>query len=469
MLPSLALFTPVSPQKTGLADHMETLLPHLAPHFRISIVTSGEYRPERRTLALCASLGIACMPVAEFMQAPQRYDMLVYQLGNDAQAHGYMYEALHKYPGVVLLHDLTLYHGILHDSLRRGRADEFVDEMQYAYGHQGRLMAEAILQGQKEAGDQHPLVERVLDDALALVGFNSFVSEWVARMSPGLMCTWIPLHMACPMGFPRHFDAQRFRRSLGLEHIPLVATVGLYNPNNRIELVLRAFKMLLNDCPDAVYLLVGQPPNRGQLEEEITTLGLDGHVRFTGWVSSVEFEQYLRIPDVAVQLRYPHAGGTSYNPIRLAAHGVPTIISRIPPMQDIPEQVMIAIEPGAPDEAEQVYESMRELLTDDGRREAMSARGRAFVEANHTPEIAAQRLVAFVHQALARRSALEARRERRYCPRALELGVQGLLVQQAGAALSGLGLRSSSAGWLAAIAEDIVAFSAPLDAAEAHL
>ncbi len=464
MLPTVALFAPLSPQRTGLAEHIETLLPHIASHLQLTIVTSGEYRVARSTLAVCNRLGIACIPYSEF--APERFDLTVYQLGNDAQAHGYMYRALHEHPGIVLLHDLTLYHGILHDCLRRSAPGEFVGEMQYAYGFQGRLQAEAILQGHKDAASQFPLVERVLDDALALVGFNSFITEWVSQVSPGLPCTWIPLHTACPLHFPSRFDPSRFRASLGLEGVPLVATVGLYNPNNRIEIVLRAFRMLLQDCPDAVYLLVGQPPNRGQLVEEIASLGLEERVRFTGWVSAIDFEQYIRIPDVAVQLRYPHAGGTSYNPIRLAAAGVPTIISRIPPMRDIPEDVMLAVEPGAPDEADQVYAALRRLITDRAHREAVGARGRAFVEANHTPEIAGQRLTAFIHQVLAERPALEAQRERRYCPRTLALGLQGRLVQEAGAAMVGMGLRGPASGWLASIAQEIVAVAEPTDVGE---
>lgn len=461
MRPTLALFTPLSPQKTGLAEHMETLLPHIAPHFGIRVILSDGYRPSRHALALCADLGIAHQSYAQFQSDPGEYDLAVYQLGNDAQANGYMYEAVHRYPGIVLLHDLTLYHGILHSSLMRGRPDEFVAEMRYALGYRGQRLAEDILQGRAEEKPECLLVERVLDDALALVGFNSYVVESVERLSPGLKSTWVPLHTACPADFPRRFDAQRFRRSLGLADGPLVATVGLYNPNNRIQVVLRAFKRLLDDCPDATYLLVGQPPNRAELEQEIGALGLAERVRFTGWVSSVEFEQYLRIADVAVQLRYPHAGGTSYNPIRLAAAGVPAIISRIPPMRDIPTEIMPAIEPESHDEVEQVYVALRRLLTDAPLREAMGSRAKAYAETHHTPEIAAQRLVSFLHECLAEQDVLQAERERRYCPRAMALGVQGMLVQQAGAALAGLGLSEPTPEWLASIAQEIVAFSEP--------
>jgi glycosyltransferase involved in cell wall biosynthesis len=460
MLPTLVLFTPLSPQRTGLTEHIETLLPHLAPHFGIRVVTCDSYRPSRRVLAACTSLGVTQQSYAEFRRDPGQYDIIVYQLGNDAHANGYMYEALHQYPGIVLLHDLTLYHGILHSSLMRGRPSDFVAEMHYALGYQGRRLAENTLQGRAEETAECLLAERVLDDALALVGFNSYVVESATRLSPGLKATWVPLHTACPAGFPQRFDPVRFRRSLGLEHTPLVATVGLYNPNNRIGLVLQAFKRLLDDCPDAVYLLVGQPPNQAALEQEIVALGLEGKVRFTGWVSAIEFEQYLRIPDVAVQLRYPHAGGTSYNPIRLAAAGVPTIISRIPPMRDIPEEVMPAIEAEAPDEVEQVHSALRRLLTDPSAREELGKRAQEYAQAHHAPEIAARGMVSFLRDCLAERDALLAQQEKRYCPRAMALGLQGLLVQHTGAALTGLGLAETTPEWLGGIAQEIVAFSA---------
>jgi glycosyltransferase involved in cell wall biosynthesis len=455
VLPSLALFAPLPPEKTGIAEYTEALLPHIANAYRVTVITSGRYRPARRTLD-------TCRPYSGFETGRTHYDMLAYQLGN-SQAHDYMFGALHRYPGVVLLHDLVLYHGILYDCLNRNRASEFSEEMQYSYGYQGRAAAERILAGRKDESAQYPLIERVLDDALAAVVFNSYMVERISETNPGVECTWIPLHTVSPPGFPEDFDARAFRASLGLEHVPLVATVGLFNPYNRLDIALRAFRRLVDNCADAVYLMVGEPPDKQLLTDQISALGLDANVRLTGWVSTEDFEKYVRIPDVAIQLRYPHAGSTCYNPIRLAAWGVPTIISRIGPMQDIPEDVMVAIEPDSADEVDTVYGALHELLTDDQKRTSMGTRARAFITDNNTAQIGARRLTGFLEQIGSRQNELEERRSRRYCPRAAALGTQGVLVQQLGSALGGLGVTGTTTGWGNSLAESIVTLSEPRD------
>ena len=38
-----------------------------------------------------------------------QYDAVVYQMGN-SPAHAYIYEALLKYPGVVVMHEFILHH-----------------------------------------------------------------------------------------------------------------------------------------------------------------------------------------------------------------------------------------------------------------------------------------------------------------------------------------------------------------------
>ncbi len=460
MIPSLALFTPLPPEKTGIAEYTEALLPYIAQAFRITVVTSGSYLPARRTRHLCKSLQVQCKTYEQFQSEQFSYDLVAYQLGN-SQAHDYMFDALHRYPGLVLLHDLVLYHGILYDCLHRQSADEFADEMHYAYGREGRISAQSVLRGGKDSSDAYPLIERVLDDALAVVVFNSYMEERVSQLSPEVMCTWIPLHTSCPPGFPRRFDPQSFRASLGLANVPVVATLGLFNPHNRLQTALLAFKRLLDDCPEAVYLMVGEPPDRQQLSELVASLGLEARVRFTGWVSSQDFERYVRIPDVAIQLRYPHAGSTCYNPIRLAAWGVPTIISRIEPMRDIPGDVMVAIDPTAKDEIEQVYTALRSLLLDKPEWARMSARATSFAESTHSPRSAAGRLVDFAYEVISKQAILHNQRMQRYCQRSASLGLQSLLAEQAKQALSDLGCVASEGGWIRDIAEDIVAFTEP--------
>lgn len=44
-LTRLAMFSPLSPVQTAIADYTEGLLPHLARHFDITVIIAGNYNP----------------------------------------------------------------------------------------------------------------------------------------------------------------------------------------------------------------------------------------------------------------------------------------------------------------------------------------------------------------------------------------------------------------------------------------
>ncbi len=459
----LALFTPLSPRRTGLAEHIEGLLPYLARELDITAVTDGSYRPSHSLFH--GRDALRHISYAAFQAQADAFDLVAYQLGNEGRTHAYMYEALHRYPGVVLLHDLTLHHGMLGATLGRGDTQAYIDELRYAHGLEGERRGYGVMdEGEETAIEQYPLVERVLDSSLAVVGFNSYICRTVQSIRPGLPTAYIPLQVGPPDGFPTDFDRRAFRRELGLAERPVIATLGLYNPNNRLHIALEAFRQLLGQHPAAIYLLVGAPPGKGALEAHIQTLGLGQHVRFTGWVSAIEFQQYLTVPDVAVQLRYPHAGGTCYNPLRLLAEGVPTIISAIEPMADVPDDAVVRVPPDTPSEGEELFRAMDALLNDRARAVRLAERGRAWATQELDPAAVSARLAAFIRQVAAAQPGLQERLRRIWAPRAARLGTEGLLARAAAGALAGLGLTGEAPEALRTIAQVITDLSGGPDA-----
>ena len=65
-------------------------------------------------------------------------DLDLYHLGN-SPAHAFVYRAARARPGVAVLHDWSLHHLVLHETVERGDVAGYLREMRRAYGETGDL------------------------------------------------------------------------------------------------------------------------------------------------------------------------------------------------------------------------------------------------------------------------------------------------------------------------------------------
>ena len=441
----IALFTPVSPVRSALVDHIEGLLPVLAQTLDITVVTSGDYHPTWPILQSRKASSIPWISYADFMPSSDEFDLIIYQLGDEAHIHGYMFDALRRYPGLIFLHDLVLHHAIVELTLNRGDPDAYLAEMRYSYGDEGEQLARRVMAGEgEEIFTRYPLVERVLDSSLGVVGYNGYMCNKIRELRPDMPVRYIPYHSYLPPGITSEFDSLSFRLHLGLEGRPVVASFGLFNSQKRMDVALRAFRRLLKRHPDAMYLLIGAPINNSDLMGRIGALGLTDRVRLTGWLAPLEFIKHMFVADIAVQLRYPHVGGTPYTPLRLLGLGVPTIISDIEPLAEIPDDVVVRVSPNDADEETMVFAAMDYLLTHKDVARALSENAKRYIARKHNIVTIAEQHVAFIQEVAAERQVLQDRvqTQRRFVMISC-VSCDGL-TNAAGAALAELGVMASN-------------------------
>ena len=102
----VAYYSPLSPERSGIADYSALLLPALERRIEVSIARRGGRRP------------------------PRGADLALYHVGNDPEHHWWIVEALRKRPGVVVLHDFVLHHLIAGMTLGRRHSSGYLDAMQ---------------------------------------------------------------------------------------------------------------------------------------------------------------------------------------------------------------------------------------------------------------------------------------------------------------------------------------------------
>ncbi|MBN1551434.1 glycosyl transferase group 1, partial [bacterium] len=97
----IAIFSPVSPIRSGISDYTEKLLDLLKQHYAIDLFVDG-YQPNLRIVN--QEIAIFNRRDFEWRQRLNDYYSIIYQLGNHV-SNTYMYPVLFRHPGIVVLHD----------------------------------------------------------------------------------------------------------------------------------------------------------------------------------------------------------------------------------------------------------------------------------------------------------------------------------------------------------------------------
>ncbi len=384
----IAFFSPLNPIQSGISDYSEELLAAMwqariggsAPD--IDLFIDKGYKPSNPDLPAHFDI----LQGREFDRLASRYHSVIYQMGN-SPAHAYIYEALLKHPGVVVMHEFVLHHLRIWMALNDGRRREYVALMEVSYGEEGREAARRVLLGQfPEALFKYPLSDEAIGAARGVIVHSHYMERLVREVRPDVPVGVVPMGVPLPTLIPK----EEARAYLGLDPgLFLVTSVGHLNPYKRVSATLRAFKALLMEVPNSLYLLVGSRSTNYDPSQQVEMLELSHRVKTTGYVSSGDLPYYLAASDVCLNLRWPTAGETSASLLRIMGAGVPVLVSRTGSFEELPDDAAGKIDIGEIEE-ELLLEYLLLLARRPDVREAMSRAARRYVAEHHTLEGAAR-------------------------------------------------------------------------------
>lgn len=162
-----------------------------------------------------------------------------------------------------------------------------------------------------------------------------------------------------------------------LAHPAIVTVAGMYRRKG-IQDLLRAFARLTGRFPDAMLYLVGDGPDRAEMEALAQELGVAARTRFTGFVANPR--AHLAESDVFVLASHREPGGLVLCEAREAGCAiVATHVDGNPEMLDDGEAGLL-VPPANP---EALANAIELLLTDRAARAALVARARHGIGSFH--------------------------------------------------------------------------------------
>ncbi|MFD9888596.1 glycosyltransferase family 4 protein [Amycolatopsis sp. NPDC059027] len=386
-----AMWTPLPPQRSGIADYSFELLEALSGRIEIAAVDDDDNAETPAGIPLLAP------------DSSEVDDALnIYHMGNHAGIHAKIYRRALEVPGVVVLHDPSLLD--FHSGLFGGTStDAFREEVRYAHGPiWGHPTDPALL-------DCWPAIEV---DGVRTIDYGTLTLERrLATASKGVLVhdphtaeflrgryPQMPVHVV-PSGAPIRDDSgraeTRARHGWHDEHVVFGVFGGLVGIK-RVTVAVLVFAELRRRWPNARLVIAGHPGQPGLLDDirrTIAELGVSDSVHFVLSPEKTEFEELISATDAVVNLRWPTAGETSATMMRAFGAGRPVITSDLPQHRHFDEAFCWTIPTDAAPEAQELYNALERAVCWPDELRAAGAKAREYMRRHASLPVAAQSYV----------------------------------------------------------------------------
>lgn len=386
--PRIAMFTPLPPARSGIADYSADFLGVLRNHATVEVFVDDD-------IAGSPDLDedVRVFHHAEFPLRATTFDAVVYQLGN-SPFHHYMAPYIARYPGVAVLHDAYVGH-LSHDPANPA---PFVRQVVRDHGGDARKVLDG--DGPLERGAR-ALIERLTCVAphvyrsLGVIVHSAFARDLLAAstrpvISPPIAV--VPQYRA-RIAAERRVGRRVARERLGLPETPLI--VGAFGhvagTKGVLELIEAFDRSRVEQSRTAILLFVGELEGGATAatpfaQEVLRAIEGRADIVITGFVDQTAYDLYLQAVDLAVQLRTLTRGETSRALLDLLWSGTPILYNRLGASSEIPEEVAVALDSYDPDV---VAAGIDRLAADPDLRDAYGRIGIAYMEDTRDGDVVA--------------------------------------------------------------------------------
>ena len=391
----LAYFSPLGPQRSGISDYSEELLPHLAEGAEITLFVDG-FHPVNRELT-------SRFEVCDYrrqrssLRGLDKFDAVVYHMGNDHRYHAGILDAMQKRSGVVVFHDFALQEFFLGLARERGDLRLYLDEVEFCHGQAARkAAAETLTRGAQPSmlarPIDFPLNRRIANLAEGIIVHSEWSRTRFAGIAPHVPVTRIAM--------PVKFSASS-RPPASSSAVVQIASFGLITPGKGIEQSVRALAAL-KQTRRFRYSLVGEANHYFDVRDLVRRYGMEDCVEITGHVTLEEFKRRIAETDIALNIRERTVGETSASLCRLMAAGVCSVVAEAGWYAELPNDVVVKIPLDA--QADRLLLAyLDRLIEDEPLRTAIGENARRYALDEYDMELRAADYLSFIREVIGQR------------------------------------------------------------------
>ncbi len=397
----LAMLTPLPPCKSGIADYNAQFLPYLAKHFDIDL-----YVDDYTVTDVNLTSAFHIFDVKDFEKVATSYDAILYEMGN-SEFHAHMVPLLMRFPGVVGLHDAYL-SGLFFYMDSHLNTANYINELLTAHGPQARQYFAPMhfSENSFEISRTHlPCTKKILDQAIGVISHSPYNIKLSQQCYPE---GWLaPYHVIPQMTIakkkPSLDDLIKIRKKLGFEPTDfIISTFGHISPTKCSQLLLDAFTQ--STFHRNVYLIfVGSVDDRDEGNRAFNDAFKKIHshsIKITGYLSETDYQNYLYITDLAIQLRIHNRGGTPKGVLDCLSHQIPVIVNNDASYTDYPDDRVIKLNSNPL--AEEIIATFEHLVTHPNILNHYAKKAFDYAKTQHDPGYCAAMYAHSIHEFMER-------------------------------------------------------------------
>ncbi len=419
-----AYLSPLNPDKSGISDYSEDLLPYLSKYFEIDLFTSTE---DISNSFLSDNYNV--YKYDEFSAKHTQYEVVFYQMGN-SEFHMDILKYLRLFPGIVVLHDYN--QRVFFDYLGNWKKNSpmnkgfILDNFFLQYGKKGfsyyKQYNDTLCYERKVEFNR-----LVSANAEGIIVHSDFAKSRLQKFSRMLPVEKV--FQATP-DYPIKLDKSKrieLMEKYGIKTDDIViSTFGFAIPEKRDHILLESFGEFYSRYPkkeNLKLMFVGQLSDvvSEKLEEITKKYQISNNVIVTGWTEMEEFTNLMYITDIAFNLRFPTNGETSACLSRLLAIGKPVVITDVDAFSEYSDQICMKIRYNE-FEKEDILSALELLVNNKSERTRLASNARSFMREFCTLEQSAENYYKFAKYILELRN--NKQRDRGYTKQELEQTVK---------------------------------------------
>jgi len=394
---NIAYVSPLPLDKSGIADYSEDLVYEIDKYFNVDVYTNTKKVNLKKS---------EIFELKKLYDTYFKYDLIIYNIGNDYNYHGDIFIMATRIPGLIILHDYKINDLML--SLCNIEDMKFYNKNIYNESVYDQS-CKSLLNGIRLINKDDTITFNLLNKCRGVIthtiwAFDQMRKKYQTNISNNIFYV--------PMGNHGGNNSNDYPDNNIIDNIKKTNAIkfgvfGHMTPNKRIDKIIQALKIVTNNNNLNIHLyLVGKEyannsavPGYKNISDMVKKLDIEKYVTIIDFVDITTFNKLIENMNVAIGLRYPTNGESSGTITKFLYYNKPCIISDVDQFKDFPNICTFKLPVNLTNEQEiELLASFIIKLTDDKLRNEMSENAKLYSKLTLMPNIMTNNIINIIRK-----------------------------------------------------------------------